>query len=98
MAMSREQRDEQAKVYGRVVARAWSDESFKQRLLADPIAVLRAEGMAIPEGTELRIVENTDNTVYFMLPAKPEGLSDEQLDAVAGGASGGGCCPPNCTS
>ena len=87
MAMSREQRDEQAKAYGRVVAKAWSDAAFKQRLVADPAAVLKAEGVAIPEGTELRLVENTDKFVYLTLPAKPAELSDEQLEGVAGGSS-----------
>ena len=92
MAMSREQRDEQAKAYGRIVAKAWADEAFKQRLLADPAAVLKAEGLAVPEGVELRLVENTDKVVHLTLPAKPAELSDEQLDDVAGGAS------PNCGS
>ena len=36
MTMSREQSDEQAKVYGRIVAKAWSDDAFRQRLLANP--------------------------------------------------------------
>ena len=85
MAMSGEQRDEQTKAYGRVVAKAWSDEAFKQRLLADPGAVLKAEGVALPEDAELRLVENTDNLVYLTLPAKPSALSDEQLGQVAGG-------------
>ena len=88
MAMSREQQDEQAKAYGRVVAKAWSDEAFKQRLLAGPAAVLKAEGVAVPEGVELRQVENTDTVVHLTLPAKPAEISDEQLEQVA---AGGGC-------
>ncbi len=85
MAMSREQREEQAKAYSRVVAKAWSDEGFKQRLLANPTEVLRAEGVPIPEGNEVRVVENTDRLTYLPLPARPDTLSDEQLDQVAGG-------------
>ena len=94
MAMSREQQEEQAKAYGRVVAKAWSDAGFKQRLLADPAVVLKAEGVAVPEGVAVRLVENTDTLVYLTLPAKPaEGaLSDEQLTAVAGGY----CCNTIC--
>ncbi len=86
MAMSQEQRQEQAKAYGRVVAKAWADAEFKQRLLANPTAVLRAEGVLIPEGNEVRMVENTDRLTYLPLPTKPDNLSDEQLDQVAGGA------------
>ncbi len=87
MAMSREQREEQAKAYGHVVAKAWTDEGFKQRLLANPTEVLRAEGVPVPEGDEVRIVENTDRLTYLTLPARPDNLSDEQLDAVAGGGA-----------
>ena len=75
-----------ARQYGQVIARAWADEDFKQRLLADPAAVLQAEGIAVPQGVELRAVENTDKVMYFMLPPEPSAeLSDEQLDQVAGG-------------
>jgi len=68
MAMSREQQDEQAKAYGRLVAKAWSDGAFKQRLMADPAAVLKEEGVAFAEGIELRVVENTDNVVHLTRP------------------------------
>ncbi len=87
MAMSREQREEQAKAYGRLVANCWSDEAFKQRLLANPTAVLQEAGMPVPEGTEVRVVENTDRLVYLPLPVRPRELSDEQLDAAAGGTT-----------
>ena len=87
MAMSREQQDEQTKAYGRVVAKSWSDAAFKQRLHADPSAVLKAEGVAVPQGVELCLVENTDKVVYLTLPAKPAELSDEQLDQVADGVA-----------
>ncbi len=45
MAMCREQYEERAKAYSRIVAKAWEDEAFKQRLLADPKATLQAEGL-----------------------------------------------------
>jgi Nitrile hydratase, alpha chain len=88
MAMSREQRDEQAKAYGRVVAKAWTDESFKQRLLSDTAAVLNEHGIHVPDGMQVQVHEANDTVAHLVLPPKPEGLSDEQLDQVAGGASG----------
>lgn len=41
----------------------------------------------MPEGIEVKVVENTDKLVHFTLPPKPkEGeLSDEELGKVAGG-------------
>jgi len=80
MAMSRDQQDDQAKAMGRLIAKAWSDDAFKQRLLADPARVAKAEGVVIPEGSEVRVVENTDKLVHLTLPAKPAELSDEPLD------------------
>ncbi len=89
MAMSQEQRQEQAKAYGRVVAKAWADAEFKQRLLANPTEVLREEGFAVPEGTEVRIVADTVRVLHLTLPTKPAELSDLQLEQVAGGCGSG---------
>ena len=77
---------------GPVVARAWRDADFKRRLLAEPAAALREHGVPVPEGTQVRVVENAADLIHLILPAKPnEDLSDEQLEqfAAAGGASGG---------
>ena len=76
-----------AEAYGKVVARAWRDPTFKAKLIADPQAVLREAGMAVPAGAAVKVVENTGTHLHFVLPPKPVGqLSDEALDAVAGGA------------
>ncbi len=90
MEFNQEQAEEYAKKYGQIVAKAWADEEFKARLLADPAAVLQAEGLAVPAGVELRAVENTAQVMYLTLPPKPsEELSDEQLNQVAGGLTAG---------
>ena len=44
--------------------------------------------LELPEGTEVRVLEQTPDTFYFPLPPKPDtALSDEKLQAVAGGAT-----------
>jgi hypothetical protein len=76
-----------AAAYGKVVARAWRDPAFKAKLIADPQAVLKEAGMAVPAGATVTVVENTGTHLHFVLPPKPVGqLSDEALDEVAGGA------------
>ena len=76
-----------AAAYGKVVARAWRDPAFKAKLIADPQAVLREAGMAVPAGATVKVVENTGTHLHFVLPPKPVGqLSDEALDEVAAGA------------
>lgn len=72
--------------YVQVIARAWADEGFKQRLLANPGAVLQQEGIAIPTGITVKAVENTSDVFHLVIPPKPAGeLSDEMLQQLAGG-------------
>ena len=90
MAQDQGQRQEYAKKYGQIVAKAWADEAFKQRLLENPTAVLKEQGIELPAGTEAKVVELQPHQVSFVLPPRPgeAELSDEELDQVAGG----GCC------
>ena len=88
--MDQDQLQEYAKQFGQVVAKAWADDEFKARFLADPASVLTEQGIAVPAGLEVRAVENTSNVVYITLPPKPsDELSDEQLNQVAGGLTAG---------
>ncbi len=76
-------REEFQKAYGKVVAKAWGDDDFKEKLLADPKTVLKENGVEIPQDVEFRVVENTDKIVHLILPA--EQLSEDELEKVAGG-------------
>lgn len=80
--------DEQSKKIGQLIAKAWADDSFRKKLLSDPVATLKAEGVALPHGLQVRAVENTDKLVYLEIPSKPTELSDEDLDKAAGGTIG----------
>jgi len=87
--------EEQTQQYSQIVAKCWADTAFKAQLIADPKATLAAEGIAVPEGIELRVLENTATTFNLVLPPAPEGeLSDEDLGAVTGGSSC--CCAVSC--
>ena len=72
-----------------LIAACWKDDALKQRFLSDPHAVLAEHGMDVPEGLNVKVVENVDNTVHVTLPAAPTAngdLSDEELENAAGGA------------
>ena len=71
--------EEQARRIARIVSRAWTDEIFRYRLLSDPATMLRVEGLSIPRGVEVRILEDTDKVLHVVLPMKPssEELSEE---------------------
>ena len=45
----------------RVVARAWTDPGYKQRLLDDAPAAMAELGIAGPQGNDVRVVENTED-------------------------------------
>lgn len=81
---------------GKIFAQCWADETFKQRFMDDPEEILKEAGLEVPEGVAFRVVENTDKVNYILLPAKPNELSDEQLDGVAGGGDNCGNCLDNC--
>jgi hypothetical protein len=77
-----------------IIQRSLEDESFRQRLLEEPKAAVEQElGTRLPEGVELRAVEETADTIYLVLPPgtsstaqQGDELSDQELEAVAGAA------------
>ena len=70
------------KQWGMLVARAWSDEALKDRLMEDPRSVLEEFGIDVPADVELRVVEDTDEVRHLVLPASPtDDLDDEELTA-----------------
>ena len=76
-------------VFGKIIAKAWRDPAFKAELIANPAAALKAEGIDVPAGMAVTVLENTDKQFHLVLPPKPTGeLSDGALDGVAGGYSG----------
>jgi hypothetical protein len=68
------------------VARAWDEDAFRRRLLAEPEDVLREEGMDVPPGVTVRVVEGDatrdgEAAAYLRLPARPakEDLIEDDL-------------------
>ena len=93
--------------WGQIVGRAWADDEFSQRLLADPISVLREYDMPPPAGLRVevladpeRLPEDTAGVMHLALPGKPSAaeLSEEDLCSREGsvgvdrcGCGGCGC-------
>ena len=91
---------QEQKLYAEIVQKAWEDTSFKEELIANPVAAiekLTGKKMNLPEGKTFVVRDQTDeSTVYINIPAKTQldaELSEEQLEAVAGGVGPGGCIP-----
>ena len=83
-----------SKTLAELFAACWKDEALKARFMNDPKAVLAEYGMDVPDGMDVKVVENSDNTVHITMPMAPGGhheLSDEELSAAAGGNSPQSC-------
>ena len=81
----------------RLIERSMEDEELRRRLLADPKGTIEEEiGARLPEEIEVRVVEETPEVVYLVLPPRASvseqggELSDRELEVVAGGWGGGG--------
>ncbi len=83
---------EQGNAVARIIARTWSDDSVRERFIADPVPFLNEAGIEIPEGIEVvvdpsldlawKIEPNADVTrvTYTIgLPARPADLSEDDL-------------------
>lgn len=87
----------------KIVARAWTNESFKQELLRDPkMTIEKTIGIKFPQNIEVQVLEETSNQLYFILPMQPDDkfspdeLSEEDLDRVGGGSGEGSYLTANC--
>jgi hypothetical protein len=80
-------KEEQGKKMGQIIAKAWSDEAFKQRLLSDATAVLQEEGVPLPKGLTVKAVENSEKVYHLVIPPKASvgQLDDEQLTQIVAG-------------
>jgi hypothetical protein len=86
--------------WGQIVGRAWGDDDFNQRLLADPAGVLKEYDLPPPVGLRIevleacdRVPEDTDRVMHLVLPGKPSAaeLSEEELCSAGGPVAADRC-------
>ena len=83
-----DERNERSKIMYKIIAKAWADESFKERLLSDSRRVLQEEGIPVPPGVEVKVLEQTDMQLYVVLPKKP---TDSEVIEDLGNREAAGC-------
>ena len=71
-----------------LVQRYHADPDYRGQVEADPVAAFREQGMELPSNIAVRVLAQTDDTHYIIMPPDPNmDLGDEMLAHVAG--SGG---------
>lgn len=66
--------------YQQIVAKAWGNEVYRQRLLRDPKGTLASEGVSLPDDVEVKVLEDTPKLVHFVVPVKPADGGGEAED------------------
>jgi hypothetical protein len=72
----------------KLIAKAWTDPAYKERLMKDPGKVAKAEGIKVPKGAKVILHENTKKEVHLVLPRRPDTALDEDSLNQRAGASG----------
>lgn len=71
-----------------VVAQAAVDASYRQQLLSNPAATLQSAGIVVPSGMNVQVLENTSTTAYVVVPQRPSGVSDADLQQTSSSSGG----------
>ncbi|MFI3314150.1 MAG: nitrile hydratase subunit alpha [Rikenellaceae bacterium] len=78
---------EQNKLWAKIVAKAWADESYKENLTNNTREALKCEGIEFAEGVNLHIVaepkESTESDIYLFLPSSFESFIEDSEDKKA---------------
>ncbi|KYC40662.1 hypothetical protein WA1_23750 [Scytonema hofmannii PCC 7110] len=86
----------------RIIAKAMNDEAYKQQLMSNPRLIIEQElGRSWPQEVEIEVVQQTKKKVYLVLPPNTDELpnqelSEQQLEAVAGGVGAEAQTTPFC--
>jgi hypothetical protein len=84
------QNEEDLDLRTRVQVRAWRDEEFRQLVRTDPKAAIESLGIAVPEGLNFNVVDDTPGTFNLVVADPPSGKSSTVGAAEFAQDEGGG--------
>ena len=76
----------QSQIQEQILAKAEEDEQFRVRLLDDPKAAIKdATGLSVPDGINIRVLEDNATDFHLVLPPEGRNLSDREIGGMVGG-------------
>lgn len=85
-----ENKNSRRELESKIIAHAWKDPRFRERLLKDPKSALKELDCPVPEKLQLKVIEEQENQWLLVLPKVPvdaANLSEIELNSAAGGSS-----------
>ncbi|MBN2355142.1 hypothetical protein JXO59_03465 [candidate division KSB1 bacterium] len=55
-------------IWRRILNKSIVDASFRQKLIQSPVKVLAQNGFVLPEGFQIKLVEEIKDTIYLPIP------------------------------
>src|SRR5260370_10812200 len=78
------ERTDERHLRAQLIARAWYDATFKEKLLADPKpAMEEALDLRLPEDLQVTVLEETPDSLYLVLPGNGAALGEAPRNGAA---------------
>ena len=75
-----------SQIQQQLLAKAEEDAAFRAQLLENPRAAIKdATGLMVPDGINVRVLEDNAADVHLVLPPEGRNLSDREIGGVVGG-------------
>ena len=79
-----------------IIIKAWKNPAFKKKLLQNPKAVFKEEGISLPETVQVRVYEDSPTLINFVLPPTPQHIDEIEEDEIKKIAAGSMSRIENC--
>jgi hypothetical protein len=79
------QQENNQEIWARIVAKCWSDKSYRENLLKNSVAVLEEEGYTFRDKNDnykIVLVEDTPDTKHWVIPITPANLPSDPGDIL----------------
>ena len=75
-----------SQIQQQLLAKAEEDAAFRAQLLENPKAAIKdATGLMVPDGINIRVLEDNATDFHLVLPPEGRNLSDREIGGAVGG-------------